>query len=414
MAESSPKIDQRSPTQLLARIRELTPFYTPEWNNFVERTTGVALMQIYLNMFEQISSRLNRVPEKNFIAFLDMMGIKMRPAQSARAPVTFSLAEGTLENVLVRKGTQLTAESADGDELIFETEKDLLVSPALLQQVFSVDATLDKIYQHTTEYTGNTPFEIFTGVNKQEHSFYLGHDDLLNQEEPAVTKVFFTISKGASTGSDLNILWEYWNGNQWVNIVKFTGQDDDDTTNRLQRSGTMTLRKEHTAEIKAKEIFGIEKRWLRCRLDNRLSAAAPVELPEINTIRLSVETKNAFKPDLAFNNDIPIDLEQPEFKPFGEVPVQFDTFYIASNEVFSKKGATITLAINSKWNAPDTTLCDPPEPDPKPVLSWEYWNGVGWHGLKVIDNTNEFHDSENIIFTCPEDIKTTEVNGEEK
>src|SRR5262249_38000652 len=31
----------------------------------------------------------------------------------------------------------------------------------------------------------------------------------------------------------------------------------------------------------------------------------------------------------------------PKIKPFGELPALFDTFYIASDEAFSKKGATI-------------------------------------------------------------------------
>ena len=36
-------------------------------------------------MTELILYRLNKVPEKNYLTFLDMLGIKLQPAQPARA-----------------------------------------------------------------------------------------------------------------------------------------------------------------------------------------------------------------------------------------------------------------------------------------------------------------------------------------
>jgi hypothetical protein len=47
-------------------------------------------------------------------------------------------------------------------------------------------------------------------------------------------------------------------------------------------------------------------------------------------------------PDAAFANDIPLPVDQP-MAPFGTRPRQGDTFYIASQQVLSKKRACITL-----------------------------------------------------------------------
>ena len=79
-------------------------------------------------------------------------------------------------------------------------------------------------------------------------------------------------------------------------------------------------------------------------------------------------------------------------------------------EAFSKKGAKITLEITTEWTNDNGTE------DVYAVLSWEYWNGKSWSGIRVIDNTDRFHYSseKGISFTCPDDIEKTEVNGEEK
>src|SRR5919108_2205514 len=116
----APKIDSRSFRDLLEESRALALLYTPEWITGQQGELGQALLNIYLQLQEQILRRLNRVPEKNFVAFLDMMGIKLLPAQSAQAAVTFTLANGTTEHVLVPSGTLLSGQAADGSgEVVF-------------------------------------------------------------------------------------------------------------------------------------------------------------------------------------------------------------------------------------------------------------------------------------------------------
>jgi hypothetical protein len=407
MKSTAPTIDDRSPQQLLKRMRSLAPFYTPEWNVFGEREAGVAIMQIYLNMLEQVTRRFNRVLDKSFVDFLDMMGMKLSPAQSAHAGVTFTLAEGSTQNVVVPKGTLLSGQPPEGgEEQVFETENELSVLPATLEAIYSVDAVQDAICEHAPA----GPIEVFSGTNKQEHSLYLGHDDLFNQEMPADITICFELTRGAAVGSELNLAWEYWNGKQWVTLCVFDRGSYDDTTYRLQNSGMMVLHKTYKAAMEKKKVSGIEARWIRCKLQNRLTAAAPPTLPEIKSIQIAVNTRNAFPPDLAFSNDIPLDLKSA-INPFGKVPMLFDAFYIASDEVFSKRGATINLALTSHWSLPAGGTHDPAL---QPVLSWEYWNGKSWRNLAVTDNSVMFRDGGSIQFTCPDDIQMTRVNGENK
>ncbi len=432
MEPSSPQIDKRSFKDLLKQARSMAPFYTPEWDAMHEKEPGAALLKIFFHMFEQILNRLNKVPDKNQLAFLDMMGIKMHPAQPAHASITFSLAEGTKQNVLVPKGTQLTGEgkqpTGESEEVIFQTRENLLVSPALLQEVISVDPAGDSIYSHTEDFNNKKGFTILKGTNKQEHALFIAHNDLLNQKEPSEINVNFTIAEKATGTGQLAFVWEYWNGDQWVEFSTLkkdgdTGNTDSnlDNTDKFIRSGVMNLEKNHSGEIKSKEVNGIENRWIRCRIQNSVSSTLPVKFPDINTIHLSVSPKKdqPLKPELAFNNDIPIDLEtdvaEDKFiKPFGKMPRLFDTFYIACDEAFSKKGATITLQIDAFLQ--DFDGVNPPLRAPTAILSWEYWTGRGWQGLNIVpDNASyKFKDATVVSFPCPDDIKKAKVNGEEK
>ncbi len=644
MKLSAPKINQQNFLELLRKARSMAPFYTPEWDAQREKEPGVALLKIYLNMYEQIIGRLNETPHKNLVAFLDMMGIKMLPAQSATAPITFTLTEGTSIGVPVLKGTQLagTGKNAAGEdeEVIFQTEKTVLVSPATLQEIISVDSPNDKFYQHTQAFKDKATFPILFGEDQQEHSLYLAHADLFTQERPTEILVNFNLSAGASATKQLDFVWEYWNGNLWASLADLKVRQDGtsseqtnpvdlgtspelDKTEEFQRSGTMSLRKEHSGAIEPRVVSGEENRWIRCRLKNTLTAISPIKLPSINSIRISVNPIQPFPPDLVFNNDIPIDITPikvsmlaievplsldyssppgdpclelkpaaiqspvppnshgiqipfvdtsalekgdilefdnlenhpvrvkvldidhptpnivvvgsqtllgdesgdqvlpdgyscklptevkmitairaesnlmqpikvlaeslegvsinvgdkvvlrsgqsseaaniaripspeifspvqedsepkyiislnmeedesqdknvnayvqgdtlriiPQIKPFGTLPVLFDTFYIASNEALSKKGAEITLEIESKWNDIGPNTSPPPiSKDPTAIISWEYWNGNGWRIIQVVDTTDRFKNNGEIRFTCPEDIELIEVNGEEK
>mgnify|MGYP000861539349 FL=1 len=102
---------------------------------------------------------------------------------------------------------------------------------------------------------------------------------------------------------------------------------------------------------------------------------------------------------MCFHNDTPLNLES-DILPFGKTPKVYDTFYIASQECFSKKGEKISMTFT--LNTIGTTQ--------NVFLSWEYWNGKSWMAIEDLDY--KFKTSDPISFTCPEDIEPNEVNGE--
>ena len=130
-------------------------------------------------MTELILYRLNRVPEKNYLAFLNMIGIRLRSPQPARALMTFDLVEGA-EKQVIKEGTQIaTAQAADEDTIIFETQKELVVVGAPLDRCFSYfNETLRR--QLAVLRTARSPkgFEAFAGADRIDRFFYLGDQRL--------------------------------------------------------------------------------------------------------------------------------------------------------------------------------------------------------------------------------------------
>src|SRR5688500_1992014 len=144
-----PKIDPRKANDLLRALREMAPHYTREWPAKDDDDPGVALLKIFSFISEGVISRLNRAPERNFLAFLDMLGIRLLQARPARAPIQFVLTAGAEASVLVRPRTQVTAPPTEErqDDLPFETLSSLLVVPSAITSLIAVDPEKDSIYK---------------------------------------------------------------------------------------------------------------------------------------------------------------------------------------------------------------------------------------------------------------------------
>ena len=68
-----------------------------------------ALIRIFARYSEIIIDRLNQVPEKNFLAYLDLLGVSPVPPLPARVPLTFVPTAGSPAGVRVPPRTQVAA-----------------------------------------------------------------------------------------------------------------------------------------------------------------------------------------------------------------------------------------------------------------------------------------------------------------
>lgn len=376
----APKVDVRTATDITRQVERLLAIYAPQ---SLDPATGqaigagAALVGIFARFAELIVERLNHLPEKNFLAFLDLLGASLLPPQAARAPLTFSLSAGSAVDAVVPAGTQVAASPGEADRppVIFETEQELVVTAARLTSVFARDPGQDS-YADLSAVIDSRPslaLPIFSGDRSIEHIFYIGHDTLFTNPGLKDLKVTLTLDKEI-TGPDAPVVrWELWNGAQWVNAVV------SGSASRLARQREEVTFTNLSALV-PQTVARVTTSWLRCRLLTPITPATEKQqgmvsvdqLPRINDVSLRANIGgDGLSVEAAFANTTPVDATK-DFFPFGEKPAPGDTLYLAVEKAFSEAGSLITININ---------LSSPGRADGNPKLKWEFWDGETWAAL---------------------------------
>ncbi len=145
MPLEAPQLDTRTFDRLKSLALLRIPRYTPEWTDFNESDPGVTLVELFAWLTEMMLYEMNRIPDRNYIKFLQLLGMELRPAQPAVAYLTFSPQLGAqVQSVLPR--SQISAQPpGGGNPLIFETTAglDLIRLPLTKVQVFDGAAFTD-------------------------------------------------------------------------------------------------------------------------------------------------------------------------------------------------------------------------------------------------------------------------------
>lgn len=283
MPLQAPNLDDRNYSSIVAEAKTLIPRYTPEWTNFNESDPGITLMELFAWMTDMLIYRLNQVPERNYIKFLQLLGIELAPAEPARAELTFTLARDDLEFVIVPKETQVSAADAGPDgPLVFETDEALIALGAKLAAVQSFDA-----FSYSVETTKNTAsgqwYYAFGALAQPGSALALGFDSPLAFTDQQVNLAFVLDTDGLApegTHCDINVstmplpvtlVWEYFDGKHWQALSL-----DKDDTRALTRSGHVYF-DGPGSNIKKAQIGAVKDKlyWVRCRLDSGSYETAP-------------------------------------------------------------------------------------------------------------------------------------------
>lgn len=182
MPEKLPVLDNRELKDIMEQLMRLSRQHTPEWKSGEDGDAGVMLHRIYARLMEIALERLNRVSEKNLLAFLSTAGIDILPPHPAFVPLTFKLTPGTPPRN-IPKGVQAATQPPDNQPaVVFETEDDFTAVQAEISSVYSVDPVYDRYSDNTEEIFGSAPygFEAFAGNNRLQHKFYLAADNQLD------------------------------------------------------------------------------------------------------------------------------------------------------------------------------------------------------------------------------------------
>lgn len=285
-------VDPRDAAAILAEVKARRPGYVPEWQPTTS-DLGYALALIGARFAQAIVQRLNQAPDKNKLAFLDMLGEQPSPARAARTPVVFQLSTGVASGTALA-GTAVAAPPPPGSsqQVVFETEDDIGVGAGNLVQVFSLWPGRDEYIDHSADFLAKNPITLFDpdALIGVPHMLYLAHSTLLNLSGNVVLSVEFQLTHPSV--SALDIAWEYWDGSIWRGFAQLDPacvaqtSDLNDGTNGLTSSGSIRLAADSTAGNQT-AVNGVNAYWIRGRLDQTLPPDPARSLPEVESIRIS-------------------------------------------------------------------------------------------------------------------------------
>ena len=106
-----PKLDDRSFQQLRDEAIERLQAACPAWTDLSPSDPGIALVEAFAYLTQVMLYRLNRVPEKQYNAFLQLLGITPLPPAAATTRLQFSRTGAGTDAITIPAGTRVAAGS---------------------------------------------------------------------------------------------------------------------------------------------------------------------------------------------------------------------------------------------------------------------------------------------------------------
>lgn len=278
MPLEAPNLDDRRFDDILADATALIPRWTPEWTDRNDSDPGIAIVKMFAWMTELTLFRMNQVPERAYIKFLQMVGVERRPAAAARTELVFAPVRDDVPEVFVPQGTQVAAPADAEGPIIFETAKALAVLGARLAAVQVFDGFGYTLVTTKAAAAGQW-FYPFGPRAADGSALMLGFASPAAMTAGTITLLVRRardgavpapvrcpdpedIEGGATLGARL--VWEYWDLANWQPLSVLR-----DDTAALAKDGHIELRGPGTAVRRAKLGDSAESLyWLRCRVES--------------------------------------------------------------------------------------------------------------------------------------------------
>ncbi|MFI0941154.1 putative baseplate assembly protein [Streptomyces sp. NPDC021020] len=254
----APNLDDRRFQQLVDEAKRYVQQRAPEWTDHNVSDPGVTLIETFAYLVDQLLYRLNRVPEKNYLAFLDLLGIRLFPPAAARADVDFWLSAPQDDTLVLPAGTEVTTLRGETEEaVVFATTGELRILPSSLERLVAAPRGGEQT-DRTRTLTEGRDVPCFQSAPQPGDALLFG----LPTAVPRCIVAIRLDSRVEGIGVDPRqppLVWEAWDGAAWQ--ICETGED---STGGLNRPGEIVLYVPagHTASTSG----GTRAGWLRCRV----------------------------------------------------------------------------------------------------------------------------------------------------
>ncbi len=455
---SHPEIDGRSFDMLLSEILEKVPQYSKEWTLLAADDLGIGMCASSGQMVMSILERLNRFPEKVFVALLEVIGMRLQPPRPAETLLSFRMTLGRNDGVWLPRGVRVAREYkrddrqklngarftgyTDNDEMVsFETTESIFISHVKPRSLYGRKGYMYADYSRKVIPKPVAPGKIEPPFNPPGFTPFQGmqpiHDDLylIDERFEALSRkgsVQITFNFPFARDLDMRklMVWEYFykehkysQTGQWELLAAQSLPAEEELGPNL-RSILIEGPLERCSPVPfAKK----EDLWaFRLRLKGKLEFVRESRLESVKISLLS--PKKGVRPHCLSNLGMglyaPIDQGQ-NFQPIGSNPQPDHSFMFACDEVFQHEKAMIK--IHCEISDPETI--SPALPSHDLVLAWEFWNGEEWEELSrttptgtrrnirhpsFLDETLCFTRSGKVEFVRPDNMERRAIRSDPK
>jgi predicted phage baseplate assembly protein len=262
----TPRLDDRRFQDIVDQAKSLIPRYCPEWTDHNVSDPGVALIELFAWMTDMLLYRVNQVPEKMYIQFLELIGVRLEPPRAAHAPVTFYLSAPQPVPITIPEGTEVaTIRTETAPAIIFTTETALIIRPPKIVGAYTRDARRSDgggWVTHDLRQLGlpGRRLPLFPSAPAPSDAFYIALESDHSMHVLTLT-LECELAGGAGINPDSPPLeWQVWQSGalRWAAC-----EIEYDGTGGFNRSGEIVLHLPAMAQGVFQEQTAF---WLRCRL----------------------------------------------------------------------------------------------------------------------------------------------------
>ncbi|MBR0748767.1 baseplate J/gp47 family protein [Bradyrhizobium japonicum] len=219
----SPKLDDRRFEDLLREAQALIRTRCPNWTDFSPSDPGMTLVEVFAFLTDTMLYRLNRLPEKIYVALLKLLGVSQLPPAAARVVLTFTRA-GEEVDILVPAGTRVSDASG---MVVFATVEEAM----LTKETASIEITAIHGEQVEAELVG-------TGTAAPAQSYRVRHGPILRDLGEKIWTVMVGVEAIESEMSGKSIVRVH-DGKvyvMWREVLSFVGLEPTDRAYVLDRA----------------------------------------------------------------------------------------------------------------------------------------------------------------------------------
>ena len=274
MTLPAPRLDDRAFQDLVDEAKRRIPTLAPGVDRPQRERPGVALIELFAFMTDQLLYRLNRVPDRHYVKFLELIGLRMFPPAPARAGVTFWLSGPAKSATPIPAGVEVSTARREGSPpIVFRVESGMTIEPP--QLVACLSSTDGKVFtDHFDALRANKPFLAFTDPDPvPDEQLLFGFK---NSGASHALGLVFDLDVGGIGGDPAHppLVWEAWVGDRWAPC-----DVERDETAALNWTGEVVIHVD-PGQVDAK--FGdTTARWVRCRVVPAANGATYSRSPKL-------------------------------------------------------------------------------------------------------------------------------------